>query len=499
MQTEIVNGWWLAAARCEEYARAVPFAGDVLSFTEPTAVAAASGSNGEVVVLGFCVDSEGDIQKAEVARWLADRTADEFPRAVARLGGCFVVFRAGKDGIRSIWGDATHTVPIYYAKDADGRTVAGSHEKAIADMLGLPESPSFRKMYGGEYATDSVTVGDVTLYEGVRCLLPNHHLDLDAGTPVRHFPFEDLALYRTDGEIEAAIDRTIRRACEILRIAAAGTPIAVPLTAGFDSRTVAALVKNTPMPTPPVYFTFLLKGMRRDDFDLKVAKEVAAGLGLDYRVCEAEEPPEALREHFEKTFGETRKWDGTFEHIYLKNFPGRLRLNGSLADQIGKASIGYSLPDWTASALYLMTKHRNVSWRTYPLIRAWRREAKAGARGYPIYDLWSWELCLGRWSSDDFSTHGTAGLREVNVFNCANILNDWCKIPRKIRVTKILHRRIMEKLAPEMLAYPFNPHKKALDFFRDIRLTLYFGAWAKFVRAIFGKRKNRVEWKVPVA
>lgn len=171
------------------------------------------------------------------------------------------------------------------------------------------------------------------------------------------------------------------------------------------------------------------------------------------------------------------------------------RLNGSLADQIGKASIGYSLPDWTASALYLMTKHRNVSWRTYPIIRAWRREAKSGARGYPIYDLWSWELCLGRWSSDDFSTHGTAGLREVNVFNCADILNDWCRIPRKIRVTKILHRRIMEKLAPEMLAYPFNPHKKAQDFFRDIRLTLYFGAWAKFARALFGKRKNRVEWK----
>ena len=53
----------------------------------------------------------------------------------------------------------------------------------------------------------------------------------------------------------------------------------------------------------------------------------------------------------------------------------------------------------------------------------------------------------------------------------------------------------METLDPKMLAYPFNPHKKALDFFRDIRLVLYFGAWAKFARALFGRRRNRVEWK----
>lgn len=452
-------------------------------------------------ILGFCVDADTGAWRDECARRLLVADDGEFHRRLVRLSGCYVVLRQAPGGGLRIYGDATHTMPVYYAMSLDGRVVAGAYEKAVAEIVGAGESRLFREMYGGEYATDSVSVGDVTLYEGVRCLLPNHFLDMRTGASARYFPFETLEPATTDAEVDAIVDRTIARAKTAFKAIATRYGVAVPLTAGYDSRTVAAIARSALAEMGPgassdfKFYTFRLKGMVGDEFDIRVSREIASRLGLDYSLYLAEEPDEELRGHLGRLLGDTRKWDGTFETVYRRELGGRCKLNGSLADQIGKASIGYDLPDWTSSSLYLMTKHRNVSWRTYPLIRKWRREAARGAMGYTIYDLWSWELCLGRWSSDAFSLTSAAGIREINIFNCTAMLADWCRLPRKARVAKVLHMRILEKLAPEMLEFPFNPDKKALDFLRGIRPVLWLGAWIKFWRARFGKRVNRVQWK----
>ena len=83
--------------------------------------------------------------------------------------------------------------------------------------------------------------------------------------------------------------------------------------------------------------TFRLKGMVGDEFDIRVSREIASRLGLDYTLYLAEEPDEELRGHLGRLLGDTRKWDGTFETVYRRELGGRCKLNGSLADQIGKA------------------------------------------------------------------------------------------------------------------------------------------------------------------
>lgn len=494
-----INNWMtLPGGHAPE---STPFGAWSLWHGDDGALSTAEDGGLRIGILGFCVDADTGAGREECSKKLLVADDAEFHRQLARLSGCYVVLRQTPDGGLRIYGDATHTMPVYYAMSRDGRVVAGAYEKAIAEVVGAGESRLFREMYGGEYATDSVSAGDVTLYDGVRCLLPNHFLDMRTGSPTRYFPLEALKPAATDAEIDAVVDRTIARAKTALKAIASEHALAIPLTAGYDSRVVAALARSALAETGPgtlsslKFYTFRLKGMAGDEFDISIAREIASKLSLDYDLYFAEEPSEGLRDHLKGVLGDTRKWDGTFEAVYRRELGGRCKLNGSLADQIGKASIGYGLPDWTSSSLYLMTKHRNVSWRTYPLIRKWRREAARGARGYAIYDLWSWELCLGRWSSDAFSLTSAAGIREINIFNCTAMLADWCRLPRNVRAAKVLHMRILKKLAPEMLEFPFNPDKKTLDFLRGIRPMLWLGAWIKFWRARFGKRVNHVQWK----
>lgn len=506
-EIQTINNWMmLPCADGSASSGGVAFGDWILRHGGDDSLSLAEDGVARVGILGFCIDADTGAGRDECAKRLLVADDGEFHRRLVRLSGCYVVLRQVPGGGLRIYGDATHTMPVYYAKSRDGHVVAGAYEKAVAEIVGAGESRLFRAMYGGEYATDSVSAGDVTLYEGVRCLLPNHFLDMRTGAPARYFPFETLEPVTTDAEVDAIVDRTIARAKTVFKAIAARYGVAVPLTAGYDSRTVAAIARSALAEMGPEassnrlkFYTFRLKGMAGDEFDIKVSREIASRLGLDYSLYLAEEPDEGLCDHLMRFLGDTRKWDGTFEAVYRRELGGRCKLNGSLADQIGKASIGYDLPDWTASSLYLMTKHRNVSWRTYPLIRKWRREAAHGARGYAIYDLWSWELCLGRWSSDAFSLTSAAGIREINVFNCTAVLADWCRLSRKARTAKVLHMRILGKLAPEMLGFPFNPNKRTLDFLRGIRPVLWLGAWIKFWRARFGKRVNRVQWKRHVA
>jgi hypothetical protein len=118
----------------------------------------------------------------------------------------------------------------------------------------------------------------LTPRQGVRQILPNHHLELTSFAMHRDWP---VAPWATDPDVDTSVatisDLTIRN----VQATVQATPCYLPLTAGRDSRMLLACARDivselrlytVPMPD------------RRADLDTRVAAKIGGSLGLNHEI-----------------------------------------------------------------------------------------------------------------------------------------------------------------------------------------------------------------------
>lgn len=205
--------------------------------------------------------------------WKHKQSITSIVEAEKYLGGKYVLFIRIKDSY-FILGDATCSIPVFYAKCDDG-AICSSIGYQIAEEQGLSVDSVLLEIREGGDSSRTMPY-DYTIWKGIKRLLPNHYLDVNRMCVIRMVN-QPVLLSPQSAEQAAEISLPfIKRLAEYYM---RKFSVACALTSGRDSRAVLSVLgcsKDIPIYT-----------MKHNEFaentpDIVVPKQIAARVNLDY-------------------------------------------------------------------------------------------------------------------------------------------------------------------------------------------------------------------------
>ena len=445
-----INQWCYGKDCSAKLPNAISIAGRKLYYSNNTQVREFKGTSTHVVILGTYVDL------LEHREDICDLSFDDFLNAIDGFCGVYVIFLSDCSGVK-IFGDASHLLSIYYGVSGKSRAVAASCEALIVDDV-TDYSNSSLDVVKGAYSSGLYLADDMTMYDSVKCLLPNYYLDLLQCSPVRCFPRKKLVAAKGD-EVSHILETTFNLTIRGIRLLAEKMSFAAPLTPGGDSRVNCVLLKHAVSDKDVQFYVISNVELRREPDNLQFIGDIAKKIGIkDFRVLpEVEVLTDEQLTEMKAECGEIRNWGKTL-WCYHPELHGKAIVKGELIDQIGKSPYGRGMPEWMASKFFLKTILSNTSKTADEEFSNWYEKTKTACMGYSMFDLYSWEVRCGRWNPNTQSIQNINGVENINFFNCTYILSEWCRIPRKLRVKKCIHNYFIGKLMPDLLSIPVNPY-----------------------------------------
>lgn len=158
---------------------------------------------------------------------------------VEELSGKFALLTFDR-GELTVLNDPLGSQGVYYASEAP---VVGSHAALVAELLSIPRSRGamdFMALDDQKRRATKFLPGDLTMFDGVRMLIPNNELRVGSGSTRRYWPFAPGA-ESTPTEASLAWDEYFTKYSEFL------TPRYAPVlgvTGGADSRSIIATLRS---------------------------------------------------------------------------------------------------------------------------------------------------------------------------------------------------------------------------------------------------------------
>ena len=395
-----------------------------------------------------------------------DVPLDQLPAATAHLGGRWALF--GDDGDQAlVWTDPAAQRPVYYHRHPehatqDGgpiRTSLAGEPGLLARHLGLTVDPVAADYAEGRGDSD-VEVhwlpGDRTLYTDVRTLLPNHWLDLRSGRCRRWWPQApiprldwDSVLQRCEVLLRGQLEAIQRR-----------WPLALPMTAGWDSRLMLALCR--PIASEVHAYTLAYPPQGRRANDVRVPARLLASLGLAHQIVRC---PDSVDEGFKALMRRhqptpARGCCADAQALWRLLPQDRMSLSGDVAEVVKAHFRRPDLRDETLTAADLADLIRIGR---HPFALEALQDWLAGARPSPVplLDLFCWEQMAGRWQAKlradmDLVQDGIAPLnhRELLVTMLAA-----AESRRRAPQVELFEALIL-RMWPQALTEPVNPPER---------------------------------------
>jgi hypothetical protein len=304
--------------------------------------------------------------------------------------------------------------------------------------------------------------GPSTRYAGVRRLLPSQNFCLESWqVEGRNLLLDVVSLSNSDPVL--LYEDLLLTACR--NIAALGAPVYLPLTAGFDSRTILAAAVAAGL--RPVTFTMVKPDLSRAD--LEIPPKIAASLGLSHILIEPRSLDSSLRRQLDehtagnmvdadRDFISKGQWDsipksaivlrgGCFEF-------GKAYFDQKISSSLDIAAITAPLkiqngfgPAWLSKRQPLITKS---------LVEWLRWVGSAPEPNLDFRDRFYLEQRLGGWLADVEQALDITGTIRVHVANSRlaySIMNTASRADRK---AVVYQKKIISRLNPGLIAFPFN-------------------------------------------
>ena len=423
-----------------------------------------SGS-AELTLLGFCLNPDKPEQTdAEICAWLLEGTksVDELTQKANRLGGRWVLIFCHEGG-EFIFTDACGMrIVRYFENHAEGPWCFTQAE-AVRDLLGLElNHEAEREFFSTDYYLNCIEhwmPGDATHYEGVKHLSPNHYLDLRTSRVTRFWPWKKLET-KTMAEAMAEAAALLRNS---FTAAARRFPLALPLTAGWDSRLLLAASK--PFSNDIFYYTLRYNSHKQDKHDLQIPPNLMAKLGLPHHLIECPAGmPKSFGEIFYQNVTQAAYVHGPIVFGLHLHFPnGRVCLKG-LCSEIARCfhyqdEYPESLDAGTLAAIAFGAAARQNDYAVRHFGRWLERTLPvAKETGYEILDLFQWEQKVAN-SVGPIESACDIAYETLALYNCRALLEALLAAPQKFRrhPNYVLFRRLMQHLWPETLLEPINP------------------------------------------
>jgi hypothetical protein len=427
--------------------------------THPSlSVTQAQGHGQQLVLVGDVFDWQrpSESNQGLLARLATEnRTKDELLTATAELGGRWVLLRiCANEG--ALFHDATGLRAVCYAMDSDGFPAAASDQGMLARIAHLPvdrASMAFAEAFS-QRVSQWWLPGDALLFEGGRQLLPNHVLDMRTGTASRFWPSGE----PTGDAKETLLERCAGRLEGTIAAAARRYPLALGLSAGWDSRLVLAFCRDI-----------------RDD--LQAYSTVAPGRGglpadtnLPTGLCEtlgirherlmpathaSSDFSRAFREH---VYQPLLEFEPYMETELAFSGCKKAGVTGNIAEIVKLPYEGKTgeqgFDDRNPEHLARLVRMQGFEYAATALAR-WRISAAESPR-ITIPELLYWENRCGRWLSRN-ALMFDIGWREIIMpFNCRALLSDFLEISADLRRRPdcLAFESLIRQRWPEVLSVP---------------------------------------------
>lgn len=454
-------------------------AGNVtISHTATTDVLTAAQDDRSVAVIGYCIDAYGKIDRSDIPVQFLSQT---FPDAMSafryfdRFAGMYLVLYQDGDKM-FLWGDASCSLSICY--NISGHTLcAAITDKLVADLLGFDISERSLKIRNGSTVYSQPLPNDLTLYDEIKALLPNHYLDCGSRKAVR----VPLGVFETtkQKEIERIIEYTAELADNIAKSYCRDYELALPLTAGTDSRTVLSFYKKF-QPSIPC-FTFKHAGFTNATADIAIPAKLCQMLHLPYQIIPDETAPPAWNNGIAAQMNPyLDKTEVDNAYTYRLHMHRRADADGSIIDEVGKSTQENAVPTALIRAPFIMCKLHNYEMLTKAEVKKWVEEVKRCGEQEHIADLFAIEQKLGRRVSQGTVMYSLCGINSLNLFNCREIILQWTRIPRKIRSKKYIPYAFLRRNDERLLEIPFNPRSKHITFAKKFWPIFYIATFLKY-------------------
>jgi hypothetical protein len=415
--------------------------------------------NQSLTLIGYMLDpDDSNASDIDITNRLMSEVSD-FDRLLEgtyKFGGRWILIADDGKLVR-LFHDAFGLRQVFYT-DANytSQIWCASQPRMIAEHLGFGEDLRAINFINASKQRDAEYwwPGDSCPYNEIRHLLPNHYLNLNSGSSCRYWPnrpWKKLPL-------EEAVEKTAKTLQGLMESISSRYDLAVSLTAGWDSRVVLAASRG--IRNKVSYVTVRQGGMPENHADIAVSSLLAENLGLKHDIVVA---PPAMDGTFMSIFQKNvsfshKKWGPDAQAILEYNLHRRVTVTGSVSE-VARCFYRPRARQITPQSLSSLVMGDDIF--AIKPFENWIRGTH-DTFNYDRFDLFYWEQRCGNWLAMCQSEFDIAWKDIFTPFNCRELVVNMLAVDEKYRKppTCELYKEIMSHLWPEVLHFPFNPHKK---------------------------------------
>ena len=267
----------------------------------------------------------------------------------------------------------------------------------------VEKSKNYQTYHDSEYVKDIIEhwiPSGISLYDDVYHLVPNHYLEASSLKQIRYWPVKQLE----EDDIESSVEKFATILKKTVLAANKRYDLALPLTAGWDSRIILGCCKDI---LEDIWsYTLKYRDLTEESNDIKIPIKLSKKLGFKHKIIDCRKP-------LDKIFSEIYANNTDIPHIndwgeiaygmYDEYPTNRLAVKGNVSE-VGRC-------------FYFPTgKHNKINsgkdflelepyWKNIDFIEArvfeWFEEVKLENihLGYDLYDLFYWEHRIGSWQA----------------------------------------------------------------------------------------------------
>lgn len=194
---------------------------------------------------GHARGRRGDDLARELDALGAHPTAETLETWLRALDGHFALVAQGVFGTLAA-ADRVRTIPLIWGHDSTGTVLVGQNGTPLVRRLGLVAQDA-SPLSVSAVALAGFTIGDETLYPAIRQIGPGQYALFGSGAPrlARYYQFRPwLPEAASEDALEKRLLAVTEEIIQALTETAMGRPIVLPLSAGLDSRLIAAGLKH---------------------------------------------------------------------------------------------------------------------------------------------------------------------------------------------------------------------------------------------------------------
>ncbi len=413
-----------------------------------------------LTLLGFVLDPDDPAAGNEdiLRRLLASGgSVEEILPALEPLGGrwVLVIHDGAKTGVVQ---DAGGQRQLYFTRHG-ADFVCASEVGILAEKLGL-EMDRAAVDFIRSRRTDDYEIywmpGNSSLFHGVSALLPNHWLALDTGAVRRFWPVGPLEPVAA----EVALAECLRLLRGQIDSARRRFSLAVPMTAGWDSRLMLALCRDE---APDLYaFTLVYPNLPAGSRDVAIPAALLGKLGIPHHVLTYPKTIDAdFRDIFRRNnVSANTAYCGDIQALHASYPPDRVCVTGDVAEVV-KSFFFRTRPAESPVTAVELAEIAGIGSHPFAVAAFGRWLENAGDPPFALTDLFCWEQMAGRWQAKVRAEYDMVQ-ESFSPLNNRRLLATMLALPAEWRQPPDfkLFAGLIQALWPDVLSEPINPPER---------------------------------------